>query len=299
MGLIGDIAGIFTSGRAAHSVSDANIAAEHGVLGAAQGATSGISDAVGAGASGINAAGTGVTDAANSANSNLQSHINSINSSTNPYMQAGQQAITSLSDYATKAPQFSFNPSNLQNDPGYQFQLQQGQDAITNRSSAMGLNASGNTLKDLTSFGQGLAGTYYNDAFNRAKSTFDTNQNATLSNLSTLASAGLQGNQQMISGTNPLALQQSGNTMGAAGANANLQQYLASLRLQGATSAGGLSLTGAKEAGDFAVGAGQAHASGIMNQGAAVTSGIGDLSSLVFGGGSMGPAASILFGGQA
>lgn len=47
------------------------------------------------------------------------------------------------------------DPSTFQASPGYQFQLQQGMDAVTNSNAARGLG--GNALKQLQSYGQGTA----------------------------------------------------------------------------------------------------------------------------------------------
>lgn len=49
----------------------------------------------------------------------------------------------------------------LQNSPGYQFQLQQGNQNVNNQAAASGMQLSGNTLQSLNQFGQGLAGTTY------------------------------------------------------------------------------------------------------------------------------------------
>lgn len=51
----------------------------------------------------------------------------------------------------------------LQNTPGYQFQLQQGDNAINAQAAATGMNASGNQALALSKFNQGLAGTTYNN----------------------------------------------------------------------------------------------------------------------------------------
>jgi len=59
-----------------------------------------------------------------------------------------------------------FTVDKFRQDPGYQFQLQQGLDALSNRSSvAGGLNS--NNLKGLVGYAQGLADTSYQGAFNR------------------------------------------------------------------------------------------------------------------------------------
>lgn len=75
-----------------------------------------------------------------------------------PYAQAGTQALQNL-----QAP----NLEALQADPGYQFQLQQGNQALERSLAALGLGQSGAALKAAQEYGQGLANTTYNDYFNR------------------------------------------------------------------------------------------------------------------------------------
>lgn len=64
-----------------------------------------------------------------------------------------------------------FNPGDLTNDPGYKFNLEQGNNALNNRLSAAGMLGSGAALKEAQQFGQGLADTTYNNAFNRDLAT--------------------------------------------------------------------------------------------------------------------------------
>jgi len=52
----------------------------------------------------------------------------------------------------------------LQATPGYQFQLEQGDNAINAQAAATGMNASGNQALALSKFNQGLAGTTYQQA---------------------------------------------------------------------------------------------------------------------------------------
>lgn len=80
-----------------------------------------------------------------------------------PYQQTGQQANQQLS----QALSAGFNPGDLQNDPGYQFRLQQGQQALQRQLGASGLGQSGAALKAAQQYGQGLASTEYKDAYNR------------------------------------------------------------------------------------------------------------------------------------
>jgi hypothetical protein len=54
-----------------------------------------------------------------------------------------------------------FNPANLASTPGYQFQMDQGLQALLDSRTATGGVGGGNTLKAITEFGQGLASTSY------------------------------------------------------------------------------------------------------------------------------------------
>lgn len=102
---------------------------------------------------------------------------------------------TPLSQVAGSTPNFApgyltqqFTPQDFLNnlDPGYQFQLQTGGQAIRNADTP-GVGAlSGPALKDLISFNQGMAATGYQNAFNR----FTTQQNNIFSRLSAIAGLG-------------------------------------------------------------------------------------------------------------
>lgn len=282
MGLFGDVMGYIDTGRAAKSISDANIAAEHGVLGATGAGQSAISSQLGTNTSRIDNAGADVNTATASANGSLQDYLKGIQGNLAPAIQSGAQGNQQLQDYAKSNPQFHApTAAEVQATPGYQFQLQAGSDALTNQASARGLSQGGGTLAALTQYGQGLAGTYYQNAFNNAQSQFQTNQNSTLANLSALIGSGATANGQNSQAVLGLGGQQAQNTIGAANTNATLQQYLAGLNTQGTETGANLGLQGARTAGDFAVGAGTAHASGIIGQGAALTQGVGDLAGLI------------------
>lgn len=83
-----------------------------------------------------------------------------------PWMEAGKRALGTLEG---QLPELTsrFTPEDLTNDPGYKFQLDQGLDAITAAGRAGGSLDSGATLKALLEYGQGHAGKFYNEAFNR------------------------------------------------------------------------------------------------------------------------------------
>ncbi len=136
----------------------------------------------------------GMTNAVGEGNAVLQNVYNQQSDNLNPYLQAGQQGINSLSSMLQPGgeltKQFSYNPSDLQNEPGYQFQLQQGNKAVNNAHAAGGLAGSGSQSKALAQYNQGLAGTTYQNAYNRALTTFQTNRENTLKPLQSLINAG-------------------------------------------------------------------------------------------------------------
>jgi hypothetical protein len=76
-------------------------------------------------------------------------------------------AMQAYKDYVAQNPYTgpgAWDASKFQSDPGYQFQLQQGLDALTNRASiAGGMNS--NNMKGLIGYAQQLANTDYQQAF--------------------------------------------------------------------------------------------------------------------------------------
>lgn len=63
----------------------------------------------------------------------------------------------------------------VQQDPGYQFGLQQGEQALTQQKAQEGLLSGGGTLKDILAWGQNYATQRYNDVYNRQLQTYNTN----------------------------------------------------------------------------------------------------------------------------
>lgn len=144
-----------------------------------------------------NAASTQANAQTNAANMQ-QGNFNTIQGNLAPYMQAGQGALSGLQQFMgtggnPNAPGYgagtkSFTPQDFLNnqDPGYQFQLQQGAAATRNADTPGVGSLSGAALKDLTSFNQGMAATGYQNAFNR----FQTQNNAIYGRLSSMANLG-------------------------------------------------------------------------------------------------------------
>lgn len=149
----------------------------------------GVSALVGAAASSsaANSAANAETNAANQANSTLQSQYNQTRQDNMPWLQSGQNALNQLNQQMPNLTR-SFSLADFQQDPGYQFNLQQGQQAIERSAAARGLLDSTGTLKNLDSYTQGLASNEYQNAYNR----YNQNQSNTFNRLAQMAGVGQQ-----------------------------------------------------------------------------------------------------------
>lgn len=108
-------------------------------------------------------------------------------------------------------------------EPGYQFGMQQGQQALQRQLNARGMTNSGAALKEAARFGTDYGSTQYGNAFNRAV----TNRNAVLNPLQTLASAGQAGASTIAQAGQNYANQKGQNLMqmGDATGAATMAQY--------------------------------------------------------------------------
>lgn len=151
-----------------------------------------------------------------------------------PYMTFGAGAINPLQSAMGYNSDWSVNPSNILQQqfsaptadqaaqtPGYQFTLQQGLKATQNSAAARGLATSGAALKGASTYSTGLADSTYNDVYNRALTTFNTNYSSAANNVNRLS--GIVGNGQNAAATNgslgAAAAGNIGNTL-TSGANA-------------------------------------------------------------------------------
>jgi len=114
-----------------------------------------------------------------------------------PFREAGVTALNALTPLATNYTPFGMN--QFQQDPGYQFRLQEGLKQLGHAAGARGGLVSGQTLKGAQEYAQNLASNEYTNAFNR----YQTERNARLNPLQSLAGVG----------------QTSVNQLGAAGQN--------------------------------------------------------------------------------
>ena len=107
-----------------------------------------------------------------------------------PWVDAGRNALTKLQGLTEYTP---FGMSQFKQDPGYSFRLQQGQKALENSAAARGGLLSGATLRGASRYGQDMASQEYSNAFNR----YQTERNAQLQPLQSLAGLGQSTTQQL------------------------------------------------------------------------------------------------------
>lgn len=117
---------------------------------------------------------------ADKARQEFQQAFTDVGSILEPYSKPGITAQTRLADLQglNGATARTNAMANFQQDPGYQFAMDQGIQAIDRSAAARGSMASGQTLKALTEFGQGMANQQYGDWYNRTAGLADTGANA-------------------------------------------------------------------------------------------------------------------------
>lgn len=278
--ILGGILGSSAASKAAKQQA----AADQAAAGAVDKATGGAIDAGYAGitqsnqainngvASANQAINTGVgaaNDAIAGANSGVSGIYGSETGSLQPYLGAGAVGLNTLQSTAGtfKAPTLA----QAQATPGYQFTLQQGEQAIQNSAAAHGMLQSGGTQKALAQYATGLADNTYNNLFNQDLAAYNANQQGLLS----LANLGVTANSQNISAgstyggqlTSLAGLSANSNLQGAgllANTNMSGAGLLSSTAMQGNQYIGTTGLQGAVDAGNFRVGAGNAQAAGTM-----------------------------------
>lgn len=129
-----------------------------------------------------------------------------------PWLNAGASALSQMQNPAF---QQNFNTQDFQQDPGYQFDLQQGQLALSRSAAAQGGLQSGGFMKGMAQYTQGMASNEYQNAYNR----FQQNKTTNFNQLASLAGLG-----QTASGQVGQAGENMANNVGnIATSNANAQ----------------------------------------------------------------------------
>lgn len=160
--------------------------------------------------------------------------------------------------------------ANFQTDPGYQFQQEQGLDALNRGAASRGMLASGNNSQDILKFSQGLADQSYGDYVSRLlpflgqANTAAAGQSGLYSNLANIYSQAGANKSNVATGTASGVANMYGNqgtqlanaaqskygTIGQAGVNTALADQGASQNMWNAIL--GLAGTAAKAAGSYA-----------------------------------------------
>ncbi len=138
-----------------------------------------------------------------------------------PWRNAGANAIGELQQQMPDLNR-SFSMADFRADPGYQFQMDQGNKAIERSAAARGGLNSGATMKSMANYSQGLA----NQDFQQARNNFTNDQTNRFNRLSSVAGLGqTSANATTAAGTN-MANNLSNNVtnMGNATAAQNIQQ---------------------------------------------------------------------------
>lgn len=162
------------------------------------------------------AAGT-VQAAGAQAQGNTEKAVTQSQAELSPYISTGSQAMQSLGGamqgaLSGQGPLASYTGSftaptaaEAEATPGYQFQMQQGTEALENSAAARGGLLSAGTGKQLEQYGQGLASTNYQQVYNNAMQQyqqqylqFQNNQSNLYNRLSGLAGTGLGATQTSV-----------------------------------------------------------------------------------------------------
>jgi len=199
---------------AGNLINSAELNAGSEVNTAAQGAGSGVLSAA-------NSAANGVQSATASANDILQSLYGSTTGLQTPYAAAGVDATTQLASGLQPGGNLNSTLTAnqvLQNDPGYQFRLGQGEGDLQARLASEGLGDSGAAGKELSQFQQDYASNEFSNAWQRQQ----TAQQNLYSRLSGTAGIGQNANQQDLVAAETLGAPQASNfmTSGQYGGNA-------------------------------------------------------------------------------
>lgn len=114
-----------------------------------------------------------------------------------PWQTAGLDALkriqTGISDGSFDLSKYGYQ--DLVQDPGYQFRLSEGTNALERAAAARGKFISGDQLRDVTAYGQGMASQEFGNAFARAQAERDTrfNMSSSVANMGYGAATALSG----------------------------------------------------------------------------------------------------------
>lgn len=158
------------------------------------------------------------TNAANQANQTQRDIYDQQRQDQMPWYSAGIDALGNLTgnldDYSK-----TFSMADFQQDPGYQFRLNEGLKALNASAAGRGSRLGGGQMKALTRYGQDYASGEYNNAYNR----FNADRDQRWNKLAGLAGVGQSATGQMGQATQNYGNQVSSNQMGVGNAIASAE----------------------------------------------------------------------------
>lgn len=295
--LVGGILGSNAASKAGNNYNRIGQAAGTAMYNNTATAVGDVQGATAQGQAGIGSAVTGaqnyMSGALGTANAGLANVFQGQTANLSPYLNLGSTAANSFSNAMAPggALQQTFNPNSVQgalNTQGLQFQQQQGMQAIQNSAAARGLSQSGATMKAMNDYSQGLASTYYQNAFNNQLQSYQTNFQNALNANTAAANVGLNASGQYNQAAMNFGNLYSSNNMNAAQymGNAGLTGAESSAQLgeQGGIASGQLQLNGANMANNYYMMGAQGQASGILGSGQAWQGALNGMAGALSGG---------------
>lgn len=157
-------------------------------------------------------------NAANTASATQLKMYNQTRDDQAPWRAAGGTAVGQLSAGTAAGGEFNrnFTMADFNQDPGYQFRMDQGSRALQASAAARGGLLSGGTLKALNRYGQDFASNEYSNAYNR----FNNDQSTRFNRLSSIAGLGQTSVGQTGAAGTATANQIGSNMLGAGNAQA-------------------------------------------------------------------------------
>jgi hypothetical protein len=195
IGAAGSLGSSIIGAHAAGSAADTQVNAENKVLDLLKTLTPQEQAAIESGVSG--------------ANSTLGATYNENLGLLKPYLSSGTTALAQLNALTGGGGFQAPTSVTEQNDPGYQFRMEQGDLAQQRSAAAAGGVLGGGEAKALQQYSQGLASNEYGNVYNRALGTYQTN----FGNLQSLANLGMGATNTGVSAGNILGSQEASNTL--------------------------------------------------------------------------------------
>jgi hypothetical protein len=253
MPIVSAITSIIGGVQGASAAHDASTAAQAGYNTAGQTVQTSAANANAGVGSAAERAASGVSTAAGNSNLMLSQLFGNVSAANQPYQAAGQGAANTLASSLAPGGDLTqkFTGVDMSNDPGYQFRLDQGQQALERSAAARGGVLGGGAAKAETQFAQGFASNEYQNAFNR----FTQQQQQKYGMLAGAAQIGQTANNNQTQASENFGGQISNNTVGAAQYGGNAFQYAAGEQSRNTMAAGTYQ-------GNTQIGAGNAKAAG-------------------------------------